>query len=260
MPFELARKKKEFYDKHLNFTDRTLIDYNISPGTMAKYDIIKERIGKNRHFNAGLEVGCSGNSFIHFLDNVDHRILLDLAHKPLIPYAQYTRYHPSEGSLTQIPFKDNSFDLVVGLDVIEHIYNDGFAASEMVRVLQQKGLLVISVPHRMKYYSHQDVLIGHYRRYEINQLRNLFISRGLEELTFFGVYGQAMRVQLYQAANPDKMESDLMNLRKKYISNPVFRRIYDKFVKFGSKCMKIDANFQPLKNIMNICIIFRKPQ
>ena len=68
-----------------------------------------------------------------------------------------------------------------------------------------------------------------------------------------------MRVQFYQATNPDKMESDLMNLRKKYISNPIFRRIYDKFVKFGSKCMKLDANFQPLKNIMNICIIFRKP-
>ena len=82
----------------------------------------------------------------------------------------------------------------------------------------------------MKFYSHQDVLIGHYRRYELSQLRDLFISRGLEELTYFGVYGQAMRVQLYQAANPDKMESDIMNLRKKYISNPVFRRIYDKFV------------------------------
>ena len=52
MPLELARKK-EFYDKHLNFTDRTLIDYNISPGTMAKFDIIKKRISNfnNSHSN-----------------------------------------------------------------------------------------------------------------------------------------------------------------------------------------------------------------
>jgi len=259
MPLKLS-KKKEFYDKHQNFTDRTLIDYNISPGTMAKFDIIKERIGNKRHFHIGLDVGCSGNSFIHFLNKVDHRVFLDLAHKPLIPYSKYTRYHPSEGSLTQIPFKDNSFDLVVGLDVIEHIYDDGIAASELIRVLQPNGIIVISVPHRMKFYSYQDVLIGHYRRYELDQLRELFISRGLEEITFFGVYGQAMRVQLYQAANPEKMETDLKNLRKKYISDIGFRRIYDKLVKFGSKLMKIDAKFQPLRNIMNICIVFRKPQ
>lgn len=260
MPFELA-KKKDFYDKHLNFTGRTLIDYKISPGTMAKYDTIRERLKTHKNFfiNA-LDVGCSGNALIHFLDNVHHRTFLDLAHKPLTLYSQFQRYHPLVGSLTKMPFNKGSFDLVVALDVIEHIYNDKLAASELIRVLQPKGLLAISVPHRMKFYSHQDVLIGHYRRYELDQLRQLFISQGLQELSFFGVYGQAMRIQLYQAANPEKMEQDLKKLREKYLSDHIFRRIYDKFVKFGSICMKLDARFQPIRNIMNICVIFRKPQ
>ena len=71
------------------------------------------------------------------------------------------------GSLTNIPVPDEFFDFVSALDVIEHIKDDKRAAAEIARILSPRGILVISVPHRQKYYTHQDRIIGHYRRYEI---------------------------------------------------------------------------------------------
>ena len=95
MPTHLA-KKKNFYDNHTNFAKRTLIDYHISPGTMAKYDTIKQNLGKRKFTNA-IDVGCSGNSILPFLDNIINRYYLDLAHLPMTQYAQFPRNHPSMG-------------------------------------------------------------------------------------------------------------------------------------------------------------------
>ncbi|MHA1745039.1 MAG: class I SAM-dependent methyltransferase [Promethearchaeota archaeon] len=250
-------QKKSFYDHHQNFANRTLVDYHISPGTTAKYSLIKEHLGK-QPFHSALDVGCSGNSFIHFLDNVRHRTFLDLAHRPLRYYSAYPKHHPTMGSITSMPFSNHSFDLITALDVIEHIKDDHAAAIELTRVLAPKGILVVTVPHRMKFYTNQDRLIGHYRRYEIPEVQALFESMGLRRLMTFGVYGQAMRVQFVQESNPEKMDQDMVQLRSRYQTNATFRRIWDKIVAIGAFFMKLDATFQPQRNLMNICMIFRK--
>ncbi len=251
-------KKKKFYDNHVNFSKRQLLDYNLSPGTKAKYDIMIERIGK-RVFHKALDVGCSGNSILPFINNINHRNFLDLAHEPLTYYSKYSCFHPSVGSITNMPYKTAAFDLVTALDVIEHIKDDKLAAKEINRVIQQDGILIISVPHKMKYYSQQDIMIGHYRRYELSEIIKLFKPFGFHELCSFGIYGQIMRfAQFSQKSNPEKLEKNLSILREKYQSNPAFKKIWDKMVQIGSACMKMDAIFQPKDKIMNICTIFKK--
>jgi ubiquinone/menaquinone biosynthesis C-methylase UbiE len=249
--------EKAFYDKHTNFAGRTLSEYEISPGTRCKFDTILDRLA-NRPFQRALDVGCSGNSFIHFLPNVAHRVFCDLAQLPLVQYSQFTRYHPTMGSITQMPFSDNSFDLITALDVLEHIDDDQTAASELVRVLKPKGLIVITVPHRMAYFTEQDRICGHVRRYEYHEIQQMFKSRGLQELMKFPVYGQFMKVQFVQQANPEKTEESLNNLREKYNTDPIFKRLWSKFVKIGAKFMRMDARFQPFNKTMDICVIFRK--
>lgn len=250
-------KQKAFYDGHSNFAERTLSEYDLSPGTRTKFDTIIARLGK-RSFTTALDVGCSGNSFIHLLPKVKHKSFCDLAHLPLTQYSQFTRYHPTMGSITQMPYLDKSFDLITALDVLEHIPDDQTAADELVRILGSKGLLVVTVPHRMRFFTKQDTLCGHVRRYEYEQIRDMFTKRGLRELMVFPVYGQFMRVQFIQEANPKKTEESLKNLRKRYQTEPAFKRAWDKFVAIGSRAMKWDAKFQRFQNTMDICVIFRK--
>lgn len=249
---------KDFYDKHKNFSFRTILEYYISPGIKCKFDLLKTNINTKRIYNYGIDLGSSGNSFLFFLDNLNQKFSLDIANLPLKQYLKKKNWHPLCGDLMKLPYRDGSFDFVSGLDVIEHIKDDIYAISEMSRILKKNGILIISVPHRMKYYTDQDRLIGHYRRYEINQLISNFSRFNLRNVKTFGVYGSLMKIADIQSANPKKIEESLINLRNKYQSSIGFRSLWNIIVKFLSKLMKIDAKYNSINKIRNIGLIFIK--
>jgi ubiquinone/menaquinone biosynthesis C-methylase UbiE len=57
------------------------------------------------------------------------------------------------GSILEIPFEDNSFDIVVSSEVIEHTPDPKKALKELYRVLKPGGTLVLSVPNKFWYFS-----------------------------------------------------------------------------------------------------------
>ncbi|MFX0155968.1 MAG: class I SAM-dependent methyltransferase [Candidatus Hodarchaeota archaeon] len=249
---------KDFYDKHKNFSFRTLSEYYLSPGIKCKFDILKENINTKKRFLCGIDLGSSGNSFLSFLDNIKQKSFYDIANLPLKQYRNIDDGYPLCGDLNNLPYRNKSFDFVSALDVLEHIKDDMLAVSEISRILKKKGIAIITVPHRMKYYTIQDKIIGHYRRYEINQIISLFKKFDLKNLKTFGVYGRLMIIADIQATNPKKIEESLINLRKKYEFNSTFRKLWNIIVRILSKCMKIDAKYHSLDRIRNLGLIFIK--
>lgn len=249
---------KDFYDNHKNFSFRTLIEYYISPGIKCKFDLLKANIDTKKTYNYGIDLGSSGNSFLFFLENIDQKFYFDIAELPLKQYINKIKWHPLCGDIMKLPYRDDSFDFLSAIDVMEHIRDDEYAVSEISRVLKKNGITVITVPHRMKYYTQQDRLIGHYRRYEINKIASLFERYNLKVIRTFGVYGQLMRIADIQSSNPEKIEKNLLNLRKRYMSDGRFRKLWNFFMKISSTIMKIDAKYHSLKKAMNIGLIFKK--
>ncbi len=247
---------KDFYEKHRNFSFRTLSEYYISPGIRCKFNLLKDNINTKRIFLRGIDLGSSGNSILNFLDNIKHKSFFDIANLPLKQYKSEDTWHPLCGDLVRLPYREKSFDFVSALDVLEHIKDDELAVSEISRILKKNGIVVITVPHRMKYYTNQDRIIGHYRRYEINQIISIFNKFNLRNLRTFGVYGRLMIIADIQSANPKKIEENLINLRNKYENNITFRKIWNIIVRILSKLMKIDAKYQSNKSIRNLVLIF----
>ncbi len=249
---------KDFYDKHKNFSYRTLSEYYISPGIRCKFDILKQNMNNKRKFLCGIDLGSSGNSILSFLDNIKHKSFFDIANLPLTQYIDENTWHPLCGDLVDLPYREESFDFVSALDVLEHIKDDEIAISEISRILKKKGIAVITVPHRMKYYTKQDKLIGHYRRYNIDQIISNFNKYNLRNLKIFGIYGRLMIIADIQSTNPKKIEENLINLRNKYESNIAFRKFWNIIVKILTKFMKIDAKYISKPYIRNIGLIFIK--
>ncbi|MFX1454029.1 MAG: class I SAM-dependent methyltransferase [Promethearchaeota archaeon] len=249
---------KDFYDKHTNFSCRTATEYHISPGIKCKFDIIKANLKGKVKFKHGIDLGSSGNSFLTMLNDIEHKSFYDIANLPLAQYINKFKWYPLCGDITRLPYRNSSIDFISALDVLEHVKRDHLAISEMSRILKKDGIIIITVPHRMRYYTNQDKLIGHYRRYEVDNLKRLFQKFDLKHLKTFGVYGQFMRISDLQSSNPSKIEEKLDTLRYRYENHRSFRIIWDLIVKFLSKLMKIDAKHQPLKKIMNIALIFKK--
>ena len=53
--------------------------------------------------------------------------------------------------ITNIPFNDNAFDIVICFHVLEHIPNDQLALSEICRILNTAGKLLVQVPIDRQY-------------------------------------------------------------------------------------------------------------
>lgn len=79
-----------------------------------------------------------------------------------------------EGSILELPFEDNYFDVVCAFDVVEHVKDDKKAISEMNRVCTQKGKICITVPAFQSLWSHHDEINQHFKRYKMNELLKLF--------------------------------------------------------------------------------------
>lgn len=90
-----------------------------------------------------------------------------------------------KGSILELPFDDNTFDLVCAFDVIEHVEDDILATMEMRRVCASGGVLFVTVPAFMFLWSEHDVVNHHYRRYTEGGVRRLFESSDEPILTSY---------------------------------------------------------------------------
>ena len=57
------------------------------------------------------------------------------------------------GSVLEIPFENNSFDIIISSEVIEHVPNPLVAIKEMYRVLKPGGTLILTTPNKIWYFA-----------------------------------------------------------------------------------------------------------
>lgn len=63
---------------------------------------------------------------------------------------QNIRLEISQASCEELPFDDNSFDMILGLELIEHIDSPQKYAHEVSRLLRKNGICIITTPSRWK--------------------------------------------------------------------------------------------------------------
>ncbi len=111
-----------------------------------------------RHLDVGpisnnLDLGCAQGTLSYFLrkkggswlsadmDFLNLRATQTILHRNLVQL--------EEGPL---PFKSESFDLVVSLDYLEHLVRDDFCLEEINRVLKKNGRLILATPQTGRFF------------------------------------------------------------------------------------------------------------
>ncbi len=70
-------------------------------------------------------------------------------------------------------FPENSFDVVMASDCLEHLENDSIAMKNWMKIVKSKGLMIVYVPAFQFMWSDHDVINHHFRRYTKKQLIGL---------------------------------------------------------------------------------------
>jgi SAM-dependent methyltransferase len=129
------------------------------------------------------------------------------------------------GDATDLPFPDESFDVVTFFDVLEHIPADTRAVTEALRVLRPGGFVLVTTPsHRWRfpYYralspicpTDEDLIEewGHVRRgYSPSDLMRLFGARPIKTAGFINRI-TALEHDLAWAKLPEKVRRSLCGL------------------------------------------------
>jgi SAM-dependent methyltransferase len=139
------------------------------------------------------------------------------------------------GSLTELPFANESFDLICAFDVIEHIENDKKAVEEIHRVLTKEGMYFITVPAFQLLWGKHDEVNHHMRRYKLPQLINMarnanlsiFYATYFNFWLFFPIAGVKMIMNLVpRKKKEDTSGSDFEMMKSSNMLNNLFYSIF----------------------------------
>jgi SAM-dependent methyltransferase len=126
-----------------------------------------------------LDVGCGTGANLQMLSQFGAAEGVDVSTDALDFCRARGLAEVKQGAAESLPFADASFDLVTGLDVVEHLDDDIAGLSEMRRVLCPDGRVVLFVPAFMFLWGVQDDISNHRRRYTLPELRQRLERAGL---------------------------------------------------------------------------------
>jgi len=110
---------------------------------LEEYRDVKRRGGRV------LDCGCGSGSYYSLTRELD-ALYLDLSYYQLKRLGRRYRLWSKRicGDILNLPFKDDTFDLILCINVLEHVGDIPRALGELHRVLKKKGVLVVVVVNR----------------------------------------------------------------------------------------------------------------
>ena len=172
-----------------------------------------------QHHSDGLILDCGAGNRPEYLDNV---VNLEIA-----PYPSTDVLADAE----QLPFRDNSFDAIVTLAVLEHIRRPWLVARELVRVLKPGGTLIADVQLLQPVHAYP----SHFFNMTSEGLQSLFAdSCDIEQTTVphYGrpIYTLTWLLQRYADGLPAASRARFLDLRVADLLAPIKQQLPQDYV------------------------------
>lgn len=142
-------QQKTYYEKY--WTEGRAGYSGDKQGYAANFrDWMRAELGEHPHHSEVLEVGCGDASFTKSLAEYSPRVTaIDISAEQI---EENARAHPEIAFLQhdvaeRFPFEDGTFGAIWCSEVLEHLFDPGFALREMHRVLAPGGKLLVTVPY-----------------------------------------------------------------------------------------------------------------
>jgi SAM-dependent methyltransferase len=127
-----------------------------------------------------LDAGCGTGQMTKLLERYGEAVGLEIAPEAIEFARKRGVKSIVKGSISNPPFAAGSFDLVLSLDVIEHVDNDVHILESLYEIVKPGGHLIVTVPAFESLWSEHDEINQHKRRYRIPRLRRMMENAGFD--------------------------------------------------------------------------------
>ncbi len=159
--------------------------YNNPRFLFRRYEVMR-KVRKSGHF---LEIGPGNLSLaLELLTKFNRGMLIDFNTTDVREIYDGLRDEYKQrlqlviGDFLEFNQMEMKFDCVVACEVLEHVENDRQFLRKAHEYLKSGGQLILSVPARQKYWSKDDEIVGHYRRYEKEDLYAKLVEAGYSQI------------------------------------------------------------------------------
>ena len=192
-----------------------------------------------------LDVGCGTGLMLEHLQGRNQKpVGLDSHELSMIYCRKRGVERLTRGDVTRLPFADNSFDLIMALDMMEHVEDDRALLSEFHRVAAPGARIMLTVPAHPFLWSEHDEALHHYRRYQRKPLLNLLKESGFRPIRYSYAISilflpiVAFRIAQRLLKSKDQPKTDLIELPA-----PINRLLLDLLRLEGAVLRKINIPF-----------------
>jgi SAM-dependent methyltransferase len=157
-----------------------------------------EKCLKNAYCELVLEVGSGISPLVTDRSNVVYSDISFEAMRILKNSQTGANFVVADGAY--LPFKENSYSHVICSEVLEHLPDDRPAISEIFRTLKKpRGHLILTVPHRKRYFGYDDRFVKHYRRYELPEIKDRLQTVGFQPFRTQKILGPLEKITMLGA-------------------------------------------------------------
>lgn len=172
--------------------ERTIPDLDIENYWFRRHEVVYERLAPRCAGKDVLEAGCGEGYGADLIAGSARRVVAVDYDEAAVAHvrSRYPRVEVLQANLTELPLPDESVDVVVNFQVIEHLWDQGQFIRECARVLRPSGLLLISTPNRITFSPGRDTPINPFHTRELNadELTELLQDGGFGEVGQYGIF------------------------------------------------------------------------
>ncbi len=169
-----------------------------------RHEAVYEAIAPRCRDAVVLEAGCGEGYGADLLAGGARRVLALDYDAPAVAHVarRYPRVAPARANLVMLPVADETVDVVVSLQVIEHLWEQERFLAECRRVLRPGGTLIVSTPNRLTFSPGRDTPLNPFHTRELTgpELAGLVAGAGFTPVDVAGLH-HGTRLRALDAAH-----------------------------------------------------------
>lgn len=180
--------------------------------------LTEKYLGKGNNLKI-LDAGCGTGLLAKKLTRFGEVSAFDFSSEA-IRWSKKRGIKAKKGSIEEIPFDNNSFDLVTCIDVLVHnsISSDQKAIAELWRVIKPGGYLIMRVAANPYLTMRHDELVHSTKRYRIDELERKLVEAKFEvaklSYTHFSLWLPMVIKKMYEVIFRPRPSSSVFDLPK----------------------------------------------